>query len=402
MRPGYAMFAAGLLAAASATNVGAQTASAPDTVRREPVDTLYQTYEDPAFSLPLGVGLRIPSYDRVNGLSLPWGPKIRVPGGRILLDPTVTYRSNLGKFDPAISATVALGHVDSLTVYGGTGTFTNDAWIRSDIVNSLAAIGVGSDSRNYFRSDRVTAELSHAIKGDAWTTSVWVGGLHEFDWATGLLRPHGKSPWSFFGRTDSLKMKRINPYVRRDHITSGLAGIDLAYDQPDLKGKVSAKLEHAFDGPHLTPQDDGNFTQATIHVTSEFPTFGTQSFVFRGHAVTTSGSAAPPQRFAYLGGAGTLATVDLLALGGDRLVYVEGEYFVPLPKPVLPFVGPPVLSARYAAGSAGIDNLPDFIQNIGVGLGVKLVKVEYHVDPNYRKTPYTHKHAFAIGFSLSL
>jgi hypothetical protein len=61
-----------------------------------------------------------------------------------------------------------------------------------------------------------------------------------------------------------------------------------------------------------------------------------------------------------------------------------------------------VLSARYAAGSAGIDDLPDFIQNIGVGLGVKLVKVEYHVDPNYRKTPYTHKHAFAIGFSLSL
>jgi hypothetical protein len=31
---------------------------------------------DPVFSLPLGVGLRIPSYDRVNGLSLPWGPVI--------------------------------------------------------------------------------------------------------------------------------------------------------------------------------------------------------------------------------------------------------------------------------------------------------------------------------------
>ena len=219
MRIVYAMLAAGFFAAASATHVGAQTASAPDSVREQPVDTLYQTYEDPAFSLPLGVGLRIPSYDRVNGLSLPWGPRIRVPGGRIVLDPTVTYRSNLGKFDPAISATVAFGHADSLSVFGGIGTYTNDSWIRSDLVNSFAAIGVGSDARNYFRGDRVTADLSHAIKGDSWTTSVWVGGLHEFDWSTGLLRPHGKSPWSFFGRTDSLKMKRINPYVRRDHIT---------------------------------------------------------------------------------------------------------------------------------------------------------------------------------------
>ena len=46
--------------------------------------------------------------------------------------------------------------------------------------------------------------------------------------------------------------------------------------------------------------------------------------------------------------------------------------------------------------------LPDFIQNIGIGLGVKLVKVEYHIDPNFSDTEFTHKNAFTIGFSLSL
>jgi hypothetical protein len=61
-----------------------------------------------------------------------------------------------------------------------------------------------------------------------------------------------------------------------------------------------------------------------------------------------------------------------------------------------------VLSARYAAGSAGVDDLPDFIQNIGVGLGLKIVKVEYHIDPSYKKTSYTHRNAVSIEFSLSL
>ena len=115
-----------------------------------------------------------------------------------------------------------------------------------------------------------------------------------------------------------------------------------------------------------------------------------------------TGGDAPPQRFAYLGGGGTLATVDLLALGGDRLVYVEGEYFYPLKAPLLPFVGAPIISLRYAAGSAGVDELPDFIQNIGIGIGVKLIKVQYHIDPSYRKTPFSRRNAFSLGFSLSL
>ena len=84
------------------------------------------------------------------------------------------------------------------------------------------------------------------------------------------------------------------------------------------------------------------------------------------------------------------------------MFFAAAEYHIPLSRPLLPFVGTPVISARYAVGSAGVDELPDFIQNIGVGLGVKLVKVEYHIDPNYRKTSYTHKNAFTIGFSLSL
>jgi hypothetical protein len=366
-----------------------------------PLDTLYQTYDEGVIYLPFSIGLRIPSYDRVNGLSLPWGPHIAVPGGRMDLDPIVTYRSNLGEFDPSFKATARFGHFDQLDVFGGRGTFTNDTWIRSDIINSLTSIGVGTDARNYYRSDRVRADYSHAIETDAWEWKLWAGGNHEFDWSTGIHEKHSTAPWSFFGRKDTLKMRRINPVVAHGHITSALVGVDGKYERADMKGKFGVQLEQSIDKSGTGFFSGNNFTQLTIDARTTFPTFGLQSFEFKGHAVT-SWNSPPAQRWVYLGGAGTLSTVDLLALGGDKLFYARGDYNVPLVRPLLPFVGAPVLSVMYSAGSAGVDELPDFIQNVGAAIGLKVIKIEYWIDPSYQKTPYSHKSKFSIGFSLSL
>ncbi|MEO7367853.1 MAG: hypothetical protein ABIZ36_07850, partial [Gemmatimonadaceae bacterium] len=87
------------------------------------MDTGYVNYDDGPISLPLGIGLRIPAYDRVDGLALPFGPMITLAGGRVELDPTVTYRSHLGKFDPRGKATVKLGSHDALMIDGGRATF---------------------------------------------------------------------------------------------------------------------------------------------------------------------------------------------------------------------------------------------------------------------------------------
>ncbi len=367
-----------------------------------PVDTSYVTYDDGPISLPLGVGLRIPSYDRVNGLSLPFGPMITLAKGRFELDPTVTYRSNLGKFDPYAKATVRISPRDALRIAGGRSTFSNDTWIRGDIVNSLAAIAVGSDAKNYFRADRVTADLSHEFVSPGQTITPRIGVLHENAWSTGEAVPHTNAPWSLFSRTDRLKMRRINPAIIRGHTTSATAGVNYNYDLDQTSALVDLNLEHAFTAPDAEEQgqSEGYYNQITGDAKVAFPTFGAQTFSFRGHTVYTPGDPATPQRFGYLGGAGTLATVDLLALGGDRLVYAEGEYDVPLPAPVLPFIGPPIIGVRYAAGSAGVGTLPSFIQNIGVTFGIKFVRAEYDIDPNYKKTSYSRRHAFSIGLSL--
>ncbi len=46
-------------------------ALAQDTTTTTAADTSYVEYHESPISLPLGFGVRIPTYDRVNGLSLP-------------------------------------------------------------------------------------------------------------------------------------------------------------------------------------------------------------------------------------------------------------------------------------------------------------------------------------------
>jgi len=386
------------------SSAGAQTTP-------QPPDTGYVVYREPWISLPLGVGLRVPAYDRVDGLSLPWGPQISFDEEHVVIDPTVTYRSHIGKFDPFLKAMLRNKSGVILDIAGGRATFTNDDWIRSDIVNSLAALAVGSDSRNYFRADRGTGIVSVEIGRPNITITPGIGGNFENDWSIGVPVRHTTAPWSLFGKTDTLKMRRINPGVAKGHIVSGLARVLAEYESAGVKGSFMGLVEHAFHAPTTfqtvggdvrAEENTGSFTQVTLNAKVGFPTFRTQSFDFRGHTVLSSGHSPPPQRYAYLGGAGTLATVDLLALGGDRLFYAEGEYSIPIESIDLPLVRSPIVSLIYAAGSAGVGKLPDFIQNLGVGVGFKLIKFEYYIDPNFKKTSFTRKHAFSVSLNLEM
>lgn len=374
-------------------------------------DTSYVEYRESPISLPQGIGVRVPLYNRVDGLVVPWGPFISLANDRIRIDPTVTYRSHIGKFDPFVRVQIAPMVGTRIEIAGGRGTFTNDSWNRSELVNSLAALAVGSDARNYFRADRGWATVAHDFVANAIVFTPSIGAQTENDWSTGSPVRHTSAPWSLLNESDSLKMRRPNPAIVEGHVSSILGRLKTDYEREDVNANLDVGVEYAFDAPPnsfmteefvLKENLSGDFTQITVGSKASFLTFGEQSFAFRGHAVFTPGDIAPPQRFAYLGGAGTLATVDLLALGGDRLVFVEGEYSIPIPRIQLPLVGNPIVSLRYAAGSAGVAELPDFIQNIGVGAGVRFLKVEYHIDPNYNETSFTHKSAFSVSLSLSL
>ncbi|HUF64432.1 MAG TPA: hypothetical protein VMM17_00500 [Gemmatimonadaceae bacterium] len=356
-------------------------------------------YAPQVVSLPLRLGIRVPSYNRVDGVVLPWGPTITLGRGAITIDPTVTYRSHIGEFDPAVRAVISLG---TLVVVADArrATFSNDSWIRSDGTNSLATIWSGRDMRNHFRADRIDLQL-----GPRWETATlvvepYLGARNELGWSAGEGLSRDSHPWSLRGRDSTDGIFRPNPAVLRGRIRSGLAGVALRWSGGDVRARFSAAFEQAWDSPaeSSSPGEDGEFTQLTLHGNVTFPTFAGQRLISRAHAVTSSSDdeRPPPQRYAYLGGSGTLATMDLLSQGGTELFFFEANYVIPIPIIQLPFVGPPTLSLRYMTGAAGIDELPKFTQNIGARLGVRFIAVQFLMDPATKE-----KH-WGVGLTLTL
>jgi hypothetical protein len=347
-------------------------------VRRAPpfVDVSYVAPSEegiPAVSVPFPAGLRIPTYTRVDGLGLPWGPRVVLAGGLVEIDPTITYRSAIGEIDPGLTVVVGARTLWFLELEGGRGTRTNDAWIRSDPLNSVIALFAGRDVRNYYRSRYAVVRGGRRWERGATLLSAWIGGQAERDRST-----HARAPWSAFNRRDSVEgMARPNPPVAHGDLGSVLGGARLMWEKGGVELAAHVETERVLDAP-----EDARFTQTTGNLTVAFATFGTQRLTFETHGVWTAGRRAVPQRFAYVGGSGTITTRDLLSLGGDQLLFVESRYEIPIERLRIPFSGPPVVTLRHAMGSAGLDSLPDLVQNVGVRVTLRPLRVDFAHDPS--------------------
>ena len=199
----------------------------------------------------------------------------------------------------------------------------------------------------------------------------------------------GGGPWSVFGRHSREHMLRPNPPVERGTIVSGLGGARLEWSDQGVSATATADVEAPWTAP-----DDRRFVQTTLDGSVSFPTFGVQHLEVESHAVLTAGDTAPPQRYAYLGGAGTLPTFELLEFGGDHLFFAEGRYVIPLDRVQIRFLGEPTVTLRYITGAAGVGRLPSLEQNVGARLAISLLRIDYLVDPA------SHRSKFGLGVSL--
>jgi hypothetical protein len=363
----------------------ARTATGVDLVYRippPPEDTIA------TFALPGLFGFQMPLYDRVDGLAVPWGPRISLGQTRLVVDPTLTYRSNLGAYDIAAKVRAEIAPGWSATAFGGRTTLSNDRWIQSDLANTISTLGVGSDYRNYWRSTRFEGTVARQWQFAEGDLQVSAGGRTEDDWSV-----RGGGAWSLFNRNDTLHMKRPNPGVERGDLSSALFGARGSWQREHISFNAGADVEVVLDAP-----SDEHFTQTTIFARAAFPTFvtklGTQSFVFHTHMVLTAGDTAPPQRFAYLGGGGTLPTFNLLSRGGDQLIFLEGLYNFPIQTLHVPFLGTPIITVREMLGGTGVGSLGRFDSNIGARLTLGFLSGEVFINPdNGDKT-------FSFGLSL--
>jgi hypothetical protein len=311
---------------------------------------------------------------------------VTLAGGRFELEPSVTYRSRLGKVDPALD--LRMGDTAGIQFIGRAArdTRTNDAWIYRDLINSLLSFTVGNDTRNYFRSDGGEGRVFANLSRETYSLRPFIGGRYERVSpisATGTV-------FSLFGRHSAEHMARPNPLVEEGHIGSVLAGAVMALAPGAVESAASAEVEQSVSAP----QGSG-FTQLTLHGTVQFPTIRNHSLRFRAHGVATRGDSVPMARYAYLGGSGTLPILDLLELGGTELLFVESRYMIPLEMVVLPVVGSPVLTLRHLMGGAGVGSLGAFQQEVGVGIGLSVLRLDYTVGAGGRSG-----HELGVGISL--
>jgi hypothetical protein len=342
---------------------------------------------------PLSVD-NLPSYDRVNGLSVPFGPTITFGDDeRLVVRPSVTYRSHLGKIDPSLSIVGQLmsDSTIGISLTGARGTFTNEGWIRPDLVNSAVSFGLGHDARNYFRADRGEMRVTSALHLLIDVATVFAGARTERDWSTGWRNGSTVGPFSMFGRRDTVDgIQRPNPLIDAGHITSAIAGGHAEYVGISASDMLDVLVEAAGKSPA-----GGSFQQVTISEAAAIPTFADQRLEIGAHLVATAtNSFTPRQRYAYVGGSGSLATSNLLALGGDHLYFVDLLYVIPIPQIEIPFVGNPYIAPHFASGAAAVGGFGRPVQNLGGRIGVSVFTMDYLINPR------THQHDFGVGISL--
>jgi hypothetical protein len=72
--------------------------------------------------------------------------------------------------------------------------------------------------------------------------------------------------------------------------------------------------------------------------------------------------------------------LELFAQGGDRLVFVDSRYEIPVSVLVLPKLGSPTLELRHRMGAAGVGSLPKLEQELSAGLRLSVIRFEATFD----------------------
>lgn len=333
----------------------------------------------PTLELPGLYGVRLPTYDRIDGVSLSFSPEIAVDTGRVRVTPFVTYRSHLGALDPGVRARAAFGRRTVIDAVVEQGTFTNDRWIRSDFSNSLSMLASGEDVRNYYRATRVEGTIGQRLDVGPGVLEPYVGASTES--ARSVARDTGSTsyPWSFLSRNSFEGSRRANPAVTGGRITSALAGATYVFESPRVVGHAGARVEQA-----LGVSRGASFTQLTLDAVLAFPTHDEHLFELLAHGVATAGGVdIPSQRYAYLGGSGTLPSLFLLTDRGSELAWAEARYTIPIRIVNVPF-GVPRLTARAMAGGAGVNTLGGLTPNLGLRAAVSLLRADFVFDPRGR------------------
>lgn len=352
----------------------------------------FREEKTPIVTWPGLLGIRLLTYDRSNGLSVPFSPRITL--SPVVLEPRVSYRSQLGQFDPELKGRVELVKQVTVRARAGWNTVSNETWIWPDLSNSLATLLAGDDARNWFRAIRTDATIGRKWNVRGSSIEPFFGARWERD---RNVRPDSFAlggPWSFHGRHDFDDMLRPNPRIDRGDIVSMIGGAQFDWSHEGTTAWI--QLDGEFGSLSRVVHDSSSldFAQTTWDGGIVFPTFGSQTLRFDTHALVTLSNVAPRQRWSYVGGAGSIPTIDMLSRGGDQLFFFSATYLFPIERVKIAFLGSPSIGIREIVGGADVQRFPSLAQATGIRVKLNLLYLEYLVDPS------AHHGYLAAGLAL--
>lgn len=320
-------------------------------------------------------GLRQPTYDRVNGVTVAAGATLWLPmiGD---LQPYVRaqagWRTALG--EPTYGGEVG-AHFGANTVAGGyeRGYVTNDSWIRGATMNSLNYLLSGKDYRDYYEAERAWAGLERRFGDEEKSLFAVLGARFQVESASSLP---GGDPWHIFG--DSA---RPNPLIDEGRITSAVADLTVEWLGLETAAEGTLTFEQALEAM------DGAFTfsRATLDLDWAMHALANHTLEIEVHAqAPLSGGTLPLQRWGFVGGSGTLQTLDFAAFYGDHVLFVETKYIVPLPRRLaIPVLGAADFQLIHGAGMAWTDDETRRLrQEIGARLQFFSLYFRYMLEPS--------------------
>jgi hypothetical protein len=322
-------------------------------------------------------GLRSLTYDRVNALTVAAGGTLRLGGGAdgADLDATALYHTARRRFGGQAALVLPLHRNLETVAVVASATVTNDDWIRGPLSNSLGALLLRSDGRDYFHSDRASLTLGRP-PGPA-----LIAGEFSFRPRVTVLASQDRSlasadPWSLRGGRGPW---RPNPPISEGTLVSATAGATVEWR--GLAGRFlgDATIEWAPEG-----LGDFEFAHAVAAGRWEARALWDHSLVVYARGMgSVDGRPAPLQRWTFVGGGGTIPTLPIAALRGDRLAFVESIYRAPLPFVQVPVIGSPTLRFYHVAGAAWPSGTPapPLEQSLGVGLEAAVFHATLLIDP---------------------
>jgi hypothetical protein len=324
------------------------------------------------------IGVDLPTYDRVNGLSLSWGPELRL-GGRdtavLTIRPTIGFRAARETIDGGVDVRLRPTARTMILARAARLTRTPDAWIRGPLPNSISSFLFQSDTRDYFESDEVSLTFARTpppplIEGERFLApSLTLRASRDRSLAA-------SDPWSLFTDDEGW---RTNPSIDDGELVSVIVAAAAGWQGAASSFYGAVATEWAPPGI-----GDAEFAQLSLTASYGMQALWNHQIAVGGYLLHPLGpNEAPLQRWSHVGGSGTLVTYPDAAMRGDHVLFLESVYLAPLPRIRLPLVGEPSLRLEHTVGAAWRtgDEVPLFGQNLGVGVQAGIFSAMLITDP---------------------